>query len=122
MDFSILNPLRPAAQQRRRSSASSVGYSSGSGFGSASGPGSGGVSRFPSKFTAIYSKLFQGIPAAQIPPHMDAERTFADLLDLKVDRTFLAGEIDKLSKEMCLGKMKASMMDRPLNSGALVYI
>lgn len=105
MNFSILNPLRPAAQQRR-SSASSSGYVSSSGF--IPGSSSGG-SRFPSKFAAIYGRLFQGIPAEQVPPHMDAERTFADLLDLKVDRVFLAEEIDKVSKEACLGKTKASI-------------
>jgi hypothetical protein len=115
MDFSILNPLRPAVQQRRSSSSS--------GYGSAFIPGSGtGSSRFPSKFTAIYKKLFQGVPAVQIPPHMNAERTFADLLDLKVDRVFLAGEIDKLSKETCLGKMKASIMCLPIAHNPYLHL
>jgi hypothetical protein len=59
-----------------------------------------------SKFVAIYSKLFQGLSPRQISPQEDQRRFFSDLLDLNVDRTYLAGELEKISKEACLGKMK----------------
>ena len=65
------------------------------------------VAQVTSKFVGIYSKLFQGISPRQISPEEDQERLFSDLLDLKVDRTYLERELEKLSKEACLGRMKA---------------
>jgi hypothetical protein len=59
-----------------------------------------------SKFVGIYSKLFQGISPRQIFPQQEQQRFFSDLLDLKVDRTYLEGELEKISKEACLGRMK----------------
>ena len=61
-----------------------------------------------SKFVVIYSKLFQGISPRQISPQQERQRFFSDLLDLKVDRTYLEGELKKISKEACLGRMKVS--------------
>lgn len=59
-----------------------------------------------SKFVGIYSKLFQGVSPRQISPQQGQQRFFSDLLDLKVDRTYLEGELDKITKEACLGRMK----------------
>ena len=62
-----------------------------------------------SKFVGIYSKLFQGFSPRQISPQQGQQRFFSDLLDLKVDRTYLEGELEKISKEACLGRMKVSI-------------
>lgn len=63
-------------------------------------------SQFSSKFVATYGKLFQGTPPKQIAPQLSQDRFLSDLLDLKVDRTYLHGELDKLSKDSCLGRLK----------------
>ncbi|KAF9486298.1 hypothetical protein BDN70DRAFT_793929 [Pholiota conissans] len=65
-----------------------------------------GSSIVSSKFVVTYSKLFQGIPPSQINPLQDQDRFFADLLDLKIHRSYLQEELDKISKEACLGKLK----------------
>ena len=59
-----------------------------------------------SKFVDTYSKLFQGISPRQIASHQDLDRFFSDLLDLKVDRPYLEGELNRVSKDMCLGRLK----------------
>ncbi|KAH9486507.1 Armadillo-like helical domain-containing protein 3 [Psilocybe cubensis] len=59
-----------------------------------------------SKFVAIYSKLFQGLSPQSINPEHDQERLFSDLLDLKVDRSYLREELDKIPKEKCTGTFK----------------
>ncbi|KAJ3516078.1 hypothetical protein NLJ89_g1346 [Agrocybe chaxingu] len=69
-------------------------------------PPSLNASKITSKFVSIYSKLFLGFSPNQIYPHQDQDRFFSDLLDLKVDRPYLEGELNKLSKETCLGKLK----------------
>lgn len=63
-----------------------------------------------SKFVVIYSKLFQGMSPRQINPQQDRDRFFSDLLDLKVNSAYLQGELDKSSKDLCLGKLKASLI------------
>jgi hypothetical protein len=65
-------------------------------------------SRIASKFVVTYSKLFQGVPPSQINPQQNRDRFFADLLDLKINRSYLQRELDKISKEICLGKLKVS--------------
>ncbi|KAF9535662.1 hypothetical protein CPB83DRAFT_888345 [Crepidotus variabilis] len=57
-----------------------------------------------SKFASLYSKLLQGLSPSQITPSQSTDRFYADLLDLRVDRPFLTGELNKLSKDLCLGK------------------
>jgi len=59
-----------------------------------------------SKFVSTYSKLFQGTPPNRIAPGQDTDRFFSDLLDLKVDRTYLEGELDRISKDVCQEKLK----------------
>ncbi|KAF5323371.1 hypothetical protein D9611_005660 [Ephemerocybe angulata] len=59
-----------------------------------------------SKFVAIYTKLLQGTPPAQLDAKGDARQLFSDLLDLKVDSAFLTGELQQLSKDTCLGRLK----------------
>ncbi|KAF8167628.1 hypothetical protein B0H34DRAFT_646029 [Crassisporium funariophilum] len=59
-----------------------------------------------SKFIGIYSKLFQGLSPKQIVSQQDPERFFSDLLDLKVDRTYLEGELNRITKDICLGRFK----------------
>ena len=63
-------------------------------------------SHFTPKFIDVYSKLFQGISPQHIAPHQDSDRFFSDLLDLKVDRSYLEGELNRISKDMCLGRLK----------------
>ena len=59
-----------------------------------------------SKFVNTYSKLFQGIPPGEIAPGQDADRFYSDLLDLKVDRLYLEGELKLIPKEVCREKLK----------------
>ncbi len=59
-----------------------------------------------SKFVGLYSKLLQGISPGQIVPGQDTDRFFSDLLDLKVDRTYLEDEFNRVSKDDCHGKLK----------------
>lgn len=63
-------------------------------------------SQLTSKFVDTYSKLFQGILPKHIAPHQDSDRFFSDLLDLKVDRPYLEEELNRISKDICLGKLK----------------
>lgn len=67
--------------------------------------------QFTSKFVGLYTKLFQGHSPNQIVLGQDADRFYSDLLDLTVDRTYLIGEIDKLSKDACMGKFKVSKIN-----------
>ncbi|KAJ8454482.1 hypothetical protein ONZ51_g12997 [Trametes cubensis] len=62
--------------------------------------------QFSSKFATTYSRLFQGIPADQLAPNHDLERFWSELLDLDVDRDFLAAKLNEARKDDCLGKLK----------------
>lgn len=61
---------------------------------------------FTSKFVALYTKLLQGVPPSKVDPNGNPQQLLLDLLDLKVDAAFLSGELQSLSRETCLGKLK----------------
>lgn len=67
------------------------------------------------KFVDLYSKLFQGATPSQIAPGQDQERFFSDLLDLNVDRPHLEGELNKVPKDTCLGKLKVHISSTQRN-------
>jgi len=67
-------------------------------------------SQLTSKFVDTYSKLFQGNSPQQIAPQQDSDRFFSDLLDLKVDRPYLEGELNRISKDICLGRLKVRLI------------
>jgi hypothetical protein len=59
-----------------------------------------------SKFVSTYSKLFQGISASVIAPEQDPNRFYSDLLDLKVDKSYLKGELKRIPKDVCRERLK----------------
>jgi hypothetical protein len=59
-----------------------------------------------SKFVSTYNKLFQGIPPSAIVPGQDTDQFYSDLLDLKVDRLYLEGELKRISKDVCRENLK----------------
>jgi len=59
-----------------------------------------------SKSVSIYNKLFQGIPPSAIVPGQDTDRFYSDLLDLKVDRPYLEGELKRIPKDVCRENLK----------------
>ena len=67
-----------------------------------------------SKFIALYSKLLQGVSPSRLDPNGNSEQLYADLLDLEVDSVFLLGELQKISKDDCLGKHKVRLASRAL--------
>ena len=82
-------------------------------------------SHLTSKFVDIYGKLFRAISPRQIAPQQDSDRFFSDLLDLKVDRPYLEGELNRIPKDICLGRLKVCYirhLDAHLLILGLVYI
>ncbi len=72
-----------------------------------------------SKFVVIYSKLFQGMSPRQINPQQERDRFFSDLLNLKVNIAYLRDELDKSPKDLCLGKLKASLVSSSKQSSTV---
>ncbi|KAH9898211.1 hypothetical protein C8Q73DRAFT_834250 [Cubamyces lactineus] len=62
--------------------------------------------QFTSKFATTYSRLFQGISADQLAPNHDLDRFWSELLDLDVDRDFLATKLNDARKDDCLSRLK----------------
>ncbi|KAK7058391.1 hypothetical protein VNI00_002025 [Paramarasmius palmivorus] len=61
--------------------------------------------RLHSKFTTIYSKLFQG----QSPANQDADQFFSNLLTLDINRDFLVTEISRIPTQSFLGPLKPTV-------------
>ncbi|KNZ76994.1 Chromatin structure-remodeling complex subunit rsc9 [Termitomyces sp. J132] len=59
-----------------------------------------------SKYIVIYTKLLEGLPPHQIAPHEDRNQFFTNLFNLDVKNEYLRGELNRLSKESCLGSHK----------------
>ncbi|KAG5353682.1 hypothetical protein C0989_003819 [Termitomyces sp. Mn162] len=59
-----------------------------------------------SKYIVIYTKLLEGLPPHQIAPHEDRNQFFTNLFNLDVKSEYLRGELNRLSKESCLGSHK----------------
>lgn len=66
----------------------------------------GRPSHLSSKFVTIYTKLFQGLTPEQISPHEDPAHFYSDLLGLDINREFLEGELNRISKDACTGSLK----------------
>lgn len=64
------------------------------------------LSQLTSKYIVIYTKLLEGLPTQQIAPHEDQDQFFANLFNLEVKNEYLRGELDRLTKESCLGRHK----------------
>lgn len=77
-------------------------------------------SHLTSKFVDIYGKLFRAISPKQIAPQQDSDRFFSDLLDLKVDRPYLEGELNRIPKDICLGRLKVCYNIRYLDAHLLI--
>ncbi|KAF9074812.1 hypothetical protein BDP27DRAFT_1380923 [Rhodocollybia butyracea] len=60
-------------------------------------------SQLGAKFNTIYSKLLQGYTPMQISDTKDIDRFYSTLLDLDVNRDFLETQLNRLTKEECLG-------------------
>lgn len=69
-----------------------------------------------SKFIALYSKLLQGVSPSRLDANGNSEQLYADLLDLEVDSSFLLGELQRISKDDCLGKHKVRLRSPVFNS------
>ncbi len=54
------------------------------------------------KFNTIYSKIFK----EGIIPDGDGDPFYSNLLGLQVNRPFLEAQLNRLSKEICLGGLK----------------
>lgn len=66
-----------------------------------------GSSQINTKLNTIYTKLFfQGYLPAQISPNEDIDSFYSSMLDLDVDRAFLQGILERLTKDECLGPIK----------------
>jgi hypothetical protein len=65
-----------------------------------------GLPPLTSKFIGTYSKLFQGIPTSAIALGQDTDQFYSNLLDLKVDRLYLEGELKRIPKDVCRDKLK----------------
>ncbi|THV07535.1 hypothetical protein K435DRAFT_741871 [Dendrothele bispora CBS 962.96] len=63
-----------------------------------------------SKFNLTYSKLLQGqIPSQINPNESDPSRFYSSLLVLDVNRDFLEGKLNHLTKETCFGPLKSTL-------------
>ncbi|RPD55915.1 hypothetical protein L227DRAFT_579388 [Lentinus tigrinus ALCF2SS1-6] len=63
--------------------------------------------QFGSRFATTYTRLFQGVSPEQLAgPSKDAADLWSGLLDLEVDREFLAARLNELRKDDCLGRLK----------------
>ncbi|KAF5368476.1 hypothetical protein D9758_002263 [Tetrapyrgos nigripes] len=68
------------------------------------------------KFRISYTKLLQGQAPSQISPNEDPNGFYSNLLVLDINREFLEAELNRISKEACLGPLKSV-----LNSSFLAY-
>ncbi|KAJ3568594.1 hypothetical protein NP233_g5615 [Leucocoprinus birnbaumii] len=59
------------------------------------------------KIVNLYSKLFKGIPPAQVKgPNQTQEQFYAELLTLELDRAFIVTQFNAASRDACLGPLK----------------
>lgn len=69
-----------------------------------------------SKFVTIYTRLLRGQSPKQIIPTEDPAHFYSNLFLLDVNREFLEGELNKITKDSCLSALKVlvSSLDGPI--------
>jgi hypothetical protein len=63
------------------------------------------------KFAKLYSRLFEGIPMAEIcGPNQTQDQFYSELLELELDRDFVARKLANTSRDRLLGPLKVRLV------------